>query len=142
MKKIMIMTIIAVAVLAAGQVGAISPTITPQHPEPGDKITVSVPAESNVSNITIQVCIGDICRLPEPMEKMGNEYTYSFYVNETADVHLNFTIHYSDGTSAWDDSTSFRVEKASNGNTPGFASAIALSAAVIALLIRRKQTKL
>lgn len=114
MKITPIMAILTVAIFAASQVNALSvsvnPDISPEYPEPGEKITVSVPAESNVSNITIQVCVGDICRLPQPMEKVGDEYIYSFYVNETADVHLNFTIAYSNGTSIWDDSTYFKVE--------------------------------
>ena len=142
MKIMTIITIMAVAVFATSQVNALSVSINPEHPEPGDKITVSLPAESNVSGVTIQVCVGDICRLPEPMEKVGDEYIYSFYVNETADVHLNFTIAYSNGTSIWDDSTHFKVEKSGGGSTPGFASVIAVSATAGAFLIMKRRTKL
>ena len=142
MKIFSIITALLVVSLIVVQANALSPSITPEHPAPGDKITVTLPAESNISSITIQVCVGDICRLPEPMEKVGDEYTRSFYVNETAEVHLNFTINYADGNSTWDDSTHFKVEKAGKSSTPGFEFAVAVSAAAAAMLLfARKRTK-
>jgi len=142
MKIITVLAALAILSLAATQVSALDVTWSPEHPEPGDKITVHLSPGSGVSNVTIQVCVGDICRLPQQMEKVGGDYTYDFYVNETAGVHLNFTIAYSNGTSIWDDSTYFKVEKSGGGSTPGFVSVIAISAAVVALLMRKKRTKL
>ena len=141
--KITVLAVLAILSLAATQVSALNVTWSPENPEPGDKITVALSPESGVSNVTIQVCVGDICRLPQPMEKVGGDYTYDFYVNETADVHLNFTIDYSNGSTIWDDTTSFRVEKAAAGNgSPGFGSVLAVFAAAAAvLLVRRKRTK-
>ncbi|HHH77656.1 MAG TPA: hypothetical protein ENL18_00375 [Thermoplasmatales archaeon] len=141
MKTITILAAIAILSLAVTQASAFDVTWSPEHPAPGDKITVNLSPGSNVSNVTIQVCVGDICRLPQPMEKAGDEYTYSFYVSETADVHLNFTIKYTNGSSTWDDTTRFKVEKSGNGS-PGFGSVIAVSAAAAAvLLVRKKRTK-
>jgi hypothetical protein len=143
-KIIPVLAALAIFSIAITQVNALDVIWSPEHPEPGDKIMVNLSPESGVSNVTIQVCVGDICRLPQPMEKVSENYiyyTYSFYVNETADVHLNFTTDYINGSSTWDDTTSFRVEKSGN-DSPGFGSVIAVSAAAVAiLLMRKKKTK-
>ncbi|MEA2054247.1 MAG: hypothetical protein U9O96_03905 [Candidatus Thermoplasmatota archaeon] len=141
MKILPIFVLLIFASLAITQANALNVTWTPEHPEPGDKITVYLKADENVSKVILQVCIGDICRLPEQMEKDNGNYVYSFYVNETADVHLNFTVEYTDNTSTWDNSTSFAVEKAGRNSTPGFASIasiIAISVAMTAVFLRKR----
>ena len=125
-------------------------TWTPDEPEPNDHITVTVSTEeANVSGIVVQICIETednyVCRIPDQMIKLNNRYTQSFYINETAEVHLNLTIHYEDGSEVYDNSTSFQVKTASddgNGSTPGFGYLITMVAAgFIALLVRRHQAK-
>jgi len=141
MKIITVLAAFVILSLAVTQVSALDVIWSPEHPEPGDKITVHFSPGSDVSKVMIQVCIGDICHLPKPMDKVGEDYTYSFYVNETAEVHLNFTIKYSNGGSTWDDTTRFKVEKSDN-SSPGFGSVIVVSAAAAAvLLMRKKRTK-
>ena len=125
-------------------------TWTPDEPEPNDHITVTVSTEdANVSGIVLQICIETednyVCRIPDQMIQLNNQYTQSFYINETAEVHLNLTIQYEDGSEVYDNSTSFQVKTVSdngNGDTPGFGYLITMVAAgFIALLVRRHQAK-
>ncbi len=143
MKIITSLTVLAILFLAIAQANAFNVTWSPETPEPGDKITVNLNAGENVSGVAIQVCIGDVCLIPKPMERVGEEYIHSFYVDETAEIHLNFTMEYADGNNTWDDSTYFKVEKTNDGRgTPGFEFVIAVSAAAAALLLARiKRTK-
>lgn len=125
-------------------------TWTPDQPEPNDYITVTVSTEeTNVSGIVLQVCVKTednyVCRIPDQMVKLNNLYTHSFYINDTAEVHLNLTLQYEDGSEMYDNSTSLQVTTASddgNGNTPGFGYLMAMVAAgLIAVLVRRRQAK-
>jgi len=113
-------------------------TVTPDNPEPGEKVTVYAEAGDNVSGITIQVCYGDICLQPSPMEKVGDKYKYSFYVNETTKVDLHFKIIENDMI-RWDNSTSFKVEKKGNG-TPGFMAVATICAIATVFLLRKRIT--
>jgi len=121
-------------------------TWTPEHPEPGDRITVYAAPEGNVTSMVLQVCVDTddnyICRIPKDMEKTDDLFSLSFYINETADIHLNFTLTYGDGSQVYDNTTSFRVEPSEGGNgMPGFALAGVLAAGAGALMARRRRTK-
>ncbi|HDS59989.1 MAG TPA: LPXTG cell wall anchor domain-containing protein [Thermoplasmatales archaeon] len=124
-------------------------TWTPEQPEPGDRITVYATPEGNVTSMVLQVCVDTddnyICRIPQAMEKTDDLFSLSFYINETAHVHLNFSLTYGDGSQVYDNTTSFRVEPSEGGNggdgMPGFALAGVLAAGAGALMARRRRTK-
>ncbi len=115
----------------------LSITVTPEHPEPGDKITVYAEGGRNISDIIIQICYGDICLPLKSMKKVEEgKYKYSFYVNKTTEVSLHLKIM--EGESfTWDNSTSFKVEKKGNG-TPGFMAVATICAVAAVLFIRRR----
>jgi PGF-CTERM protein len=123
-------------------------TWAPNQPEPGERITVTVSSEeTNVSGIHLQVCVKTkdnyVCRIPEQMQELNGDYVHSFYINDTAEVFLNFTIRYLDGFKAYDNSSSFDVKTAAgdNGGTPGFGFVLAVTAAGLAAVFARKQRK-
>lgn len=118
------------------QQGSITVTVTPDHPEPGEKITVYAEGEENISDIIIQICYGDICLQPTPMEKVEEgKYRYSFYVNETTKVDLHFKI-IENGNVTWDNSTYFKIEKKGNG-IPGFMAVVTICAIAVLFLKKR-----
>lgn len=149
-------TLVLVAMIALSTVVAAAPrpflrpevTWTPQQPEPGDQITIYATPDTNVTSMVLQVCVETsdnyVCRIPEEMEKVDHTFSLSFYVNDTAQVHLNFTLIYDDGSQAYDNTTSFRVEPSGGGEgggLPGFAVAGVLAAGAGVLLTRRRRTK-
>lgn len=113
----------------------VSVTVTPERPEPGDKITVTAEIKGNISEVIIQVCYGDVCLLPTLMEKEGGKYKNSFYINETTEVELHFKI-VENGDITWHNSTSFKVEKKGNGIS-GFMTVATVGAIAIFFLKRR-----
>jgi len=127
--------------LVAPMASAIDVSISPEAPEPGEPITASFPAPDGALNATVQVCIGDKCYIPAEMERQGDLFRHTFYINETGEAHLNVTVDFENGSETWEDIATFEVKEADGGNgTPGF-SLVAAVAAVVAIALLYRRTK-
>ncbi|MFO8132313.1 MAG: PGF-CTERM sorting domain-containing protein [Thermoplasmatota archaeon] len=122
--------------------GALDVTVSPETPAPHEQITATFPAPAGAVNATIMVCIGDTCYIPAEMERQGDVFTHTFYINETGEAHLNISVEHQDGSMTWDNETAFEVREAGSGNgTPGFAAVLAVAALVaVAVLVRRTKS--
>ncbi len=121
--------------------GVIDVTVTPDTPEPGEQITASFSAPEGALNATLQVCIGDKCFIPAEMERQGDMFRHTFYINETGEAHLNVTVEFPNGTETWENASTFQVKKAGGGSMmPGFTAG-AVMAAATAIAVLRRRTK-
>jgi hypothetical protein len=136
---LLLLTFTSAAIAAPQSFSQMEVTWAPFEPTPGDQITVTVGTqETNISGIVMQVCVKTednyVCRIPQQMPEINGDFVYSFYINETAEVHLNLTVQYEDGFDVYDNSTSFKVGPVDEGNggTPGFGFLMAVMAVGLA----------
>lgn len=142
MKGTLLSGLLVGLLVAAPLAGALDVTVTPETPEPGEEITASFPAPEGAVNATLQVCVGDKCYIPAQMERQGDQFRHTFYINETGEAHLNITVEHRDGSMTYDNATTFRVKNADGGSSmPGFTAGIVMAAvAAIATLYRRTKS--
>jgi len=143
MKRALYTGILAGLLLMAPLASALDVTVSPASPASGEPITASFPAPDGAVNATVMVCIGDKCFIPADMERQGDTFTHTFYINETGEAHLNISVEYQDGSMTWDNATAFQVQEADDGNggTPGFTFwAVMAAVAAVALLYRRTKS--
>ncbi len=144
MRKIVAsIVLLAGLLLMAPLASALDVTVSPASPASGEPITATFPAPDGAVNATVMVCIGDKCYIPAEMERQGDVFTDTFYINETGEAHLNISVEYQDGTVTWDNDTAFRVGGSGDGNggTPGFTFwAVMAAVAAVAVLARRTKS--
>ena len=142
MKRILWAGMLMGLLLVAPMASALDVTIIPENPAPHEQITATFPAPTGAVNATVMVCVGDKCFIPAEMELQGNVFTHTFYINETGEAHLNISVEYQDGSVEWDNSTTFDVEDAGDGNggTPGFGL-VAILIAIVAIAVLQRRTK-
>ncbi len=127
--------------ICAPMAGALDVTVSPETPATHEEITATFPAPAGAVNATVMVCIGDKCFIPAEMERQGDLFRHTFYINETGEAHLNITVTHQNGSVTYDNSTAFRMEAAGGNGMPGFTAGVVMAAvAVVALLARRTKS--
>lgn len=141
MKRLLYTGLLIGVLVVAPLAGALDVTVTPETPEPGEEITASFPVPEGAVNATVQVCVGDKCFVPARMERQGDLFRHTFYINETGDAHLNITVTFPNGSETWENASSFTVAKAGGNGIPGFTAFLGMAAvAVVAVLARRTKS--
>jgi len=106
----------------------------PEHPKPGEDITVYAKISGNISKVCLQYCIGEAC-FPVEMKKEGDMWTYTINGNDVHEgkIDVNITVEDDMGHKVYMEK---EIDVKKGGNAPGFGFAM-LGMAIIAIFLAK-----
>lgn len=105
----------------------------PEHPKAGDTVTVYAEITGNVTNATLQYCVGDACWYL-PMQYNGATWETQFEAIKGT-TELNVSVNNGESYMVRE------VEVTEKSGTPGFEMVVALGAIAIGLMVKAKTGK-